>query len=356
MIGKRLRLARASAGLSLRDLEERIDNLVTAQAIGKYERDEMMPGSKALIAIASALTVSEDYLLSSGDLELEDVEFRKKAVASKKDEAQVQGAVLNWLERYLTVEEVIQAPSREWDRPREAPYPTAEIAAAELAAKSLREHWSLGTDRIPDFAEFLEERGVKVLCHALPETVSGFTCWVRRAKGEQIPVIVINERDTGERQRFTLAHELGHMTLDIAEDVDEERASNRFASAFLMPAETLWSEIGKHRTTVSLGELFALKLVFGVSVQAIAFRCKDLGIIGQGEATRLFKLFSRLGWRSPPFPEPEPLAKEQPGRFRRLCFRALAEDAISEARTAELLGISVRQLNQEMDGPIPVAA
>ena len=59
MIGERLKLARAAAGLSLRDLEARLDGLVTAQAIGKYERDEMMPSSTVLIALARALKVTE---------------------------------------------------------------------------------------------------------------------------------------------------------------------------------------------------------------------------------------------------------------------------------------------------------
>ena len=41
MIGNRLRRAREAAGFSLRELEAAIEGLVTAQAIGKYERDEM---------------------------------------------------------------------------------------------------------------------------------------------------------------------------------------------------------------------------------------------------------------------------------------------------------------------------
>ena len=40
MIGRRLKLARTVAGLSHRGLEDAIGNLVTAQAIGKYERNE----------------------------------------------------------------------------------------------------------------------------------------------------------------------------------------------------------------------------------------------------------------------------------------------------------------------------
>lgn len=68
MIGRRLKVARASAGLSLRDLAARMDGLVTPQAIGKYERNEDMPGSRVLIGLAKALKVSEAYLLSDEDL------------------------------------------------------------------------------------------------------------------------------------------------------------------------------------------------------------------------------------------------------------------------------------------------
>ena len=65
MFGARLKLARAAAGLSLRALEERLEGLVTARAIGKYERDEAMPYSTVLIALARALKVTEEFLLDS---------------------------------------------------------------------------------------------------------------------------------------------------------------------------------------------------------------------------------------------------------------------------------------------------
>jgi transcriptional regulator with XRE-family HTH domain len=95
MIGHRLRMARAAAGLSLRDLETKIANLVTAQALSKYEQDEMMPGSQVLIAIAKALGVSEDYLLSEQEMSLDGVEFRRKAKMSAKEQAQVEAQVLH---------------------------------------------------------------------------------------------------------------------------------------------------------------------------------------------------------------------------------------------------------------------
>ena len=131
-----------------------------------------------------------------------------------------------------------------------------------------------------------------------------------------------------------------------------EKAANRFAGAFLMPAEALWSEVGKRRTSIGWGELFELKQLFGVSVQALTYRCKDLGIISQALFRRLFNEFDRQGWRHPPYKEPFAMEQgEKPKRFERLCLRALAEGAVSESKAAELLGISVRELDRRMQEP-----
>jgi len=353
MIGERIRLARARNGLSLRDLEARIDNLVSAQAIGKYERGEMMPGSRVLMALADALGVSESYLAGQSGIELEQVEFRKKQLTSRKEEAHVEAAAIDLLERYLEIEEILQVASRSWDRPREGRFPIREVADGESAALRLREYWELGTNPIPvpGLAEMLEEAGIKVVSLNLPANVSGLTCWVRRKNRDPVPVIVINGNHTGERQRFTLCHELGHMVMEPGEDVDEERACDRFAGAFLMPADFVWTEIGKHRSNLSLGELFSLKELCGVSVQVIAYRLKDLGIIGTSAHRALYQSFARRGWLKPPYPEPLPLPQEEPSRFRRLCFWALSEEAISEPKAAELLGMTVRELNQAMEEP-----
>lgn len=353
MIGQRLKLARAAAGLSLRDLEGRTGNLVTAQAIGKYERDESMPSSRVLIGLADALGVSEDYLLSSSELVLDGVDFRKKAITSKKEEAFVEGRTLHLLERYLAIEDALVLSSVSWDRPREAPYPVRDLAEAERAAEDLRKHWDLGVDAIPKCVELFEERGIKVLSVDLTD-IDGLTAMVKRKAKDSVPVIVVKKGAWAERKRFTLAHELGHMVIQPAPNVDHEKAANRFAGAFLMPREALWAEIGKHRTSISLGELLRLKQIFGTSFQAITYRCRDLGIFGDVLFRRLFQAFNLHGWRNPPFEEPGALSPtlEEPARLERLCFRALAEGVVSEARAAEVLGVSVRELGERMDNPV----
>ena len=110
MIGERLKLARAASGLSLRGLEERLQRLVTAQAIGKYERDEMMPSSRVLIALARALKVTEEYLLNPAAVELVAVEFRKNKLTSAREGAQVQARILSEVERYLDIEHILVIP------------------------------------------------------------------------------------------------------------------------------------------------------------------------------------------------------------------------------------------------------
>ena len=350
MDGSRLKRARVAAGLSLRDLSDKIDNQVSAQAIGKYERGEMMPGSTVLIALARVLGVTESYLLSSAKLDLVSVDFRKKSTGSPRDEAALSAKIMAEVERYLAIEEILGLDGGAWQKPKAAPFPVRSMEEAEGAAGKLREAWSMGTDPIPNLAEFLEEQGVKIVTTPLPTAVSGMLCWVKRNGGPDIPVIILNSKDTGERQRFSLSHELGHLVMSVLQ-VDEEKACNRFAGAFLMVSDLLWREVGKHRRMLSMGELFQLKSLFGVSVQPIAYRCKDLGIIGDATMRQLFMAFTKYGWRSPPYAEPLSVRPEVPQRFRRLCLRALAEQTVSESRAAELMSMTVRDLNNLMDQP-----
>lgn len=256
-----------------------------------------MLGSKALIALAQALDVSEDYLLADDDITLQEVKFRKKAIANSKAEARVKAKLLPYLERYLVVEELLGLPSVNWDQPRGAPYPVAtDVLEADRAARNLRNAWGLGTDPIPNLVELLEERGLKVLMIDVDD-IDGVTAWGSRRGHPAAPVVGVNPSHTGELQRLTIAQQLAHLVLEVSPKLDEERATYRFAGAFLMPAEKLRSEVGN----------------------------------------------------VPPYAEQRPLPAEKPTRFERLCFRALAEDVISESKAAELLGTSVRELDRRMN-------
>lgn len=337
------------AGLSLRDLSAKVGNRVSAQAIGKYERGEMNPSPQILDLLAEALGLQATTLTSNHSIQLGAIEYREnRLIRSKADEKIVDSTIHHSLMRYLKIEELVQVTVGGWDKPRGCPFPVRDFHEAEYAADKVRYDWSLGNDSILNLCGFMEERGFKVILVNLPPSIAGVTCFVANDLSGRTPVIVTSRGITGERQRFTIAHELGHLLLDFKNpDINLERACDKFASAFLMPERVMREALGNSRKTVSIGELVALKQLLGVSVQALTYRARDLRIITDYTYKSLYAEFSKRGWLKPPFTEPYSIKLEEPQRFKRLCLRALAEEIISEDVAADLLGISIDLIRRE---------
>lgn len=358
MKGERIKLARKRAGLSLRDLEKKIAGLVSAQAIGKYERGEMTPSSEVLVALSKSLNVSIPYLISPQTVELGKVEFRTKASTSAKDRARVETEVLEGVERYLQIEEILSLESATRITPSELPSNISSLEDAENLANKLREVWSLGIDPIPNMTELLEEKGIKVLLADLPDKVSGLTCIVKQpSKGLETPVIVVNRNHTLERRRLTMGHELGHRLIkaDHLNESEVEKLCNRFSGAFIANKDHLEAEIGKHRSAFGYSEIIALKRLYRISGGAFLMRLFQIGAIDEHAKEYAFRTFAN-GWRTK---EPEQLEPdkergkyEKPKRFERLVFRALAEDMISPMKAAELLRLPIAKVEEGLKGPV----
>ena len=161
------------------------------------------------------------------------------------------------------------------------------------------------------------------------------------ASVNQMPIIVVGSNWPGDRQRFTLAHELGHLMLAgrLAKEVDEEMACNRFAGTFLIPRQSVIQELGAHRNFIEPKELALLKEEFGLSMAGILYRARDLGIVSSAWRDEQTKLFRIKGWN---ITEPgKPYPAEKAHIFEQLVFHALAEDYIGESKAAELMKISL---------------
>ena len=355
VFGERLKLARKRSGLSLRALSVELGSHVSAQAIGKYERGEMMPGSEALDLLAKALDVSPQYLMSDQVLELSDMEFRKRSGTSARDRAAVEAAAIEELQRYCAIERILRQASPEWQVSQLGRRFLGCLEEAEFLAMELRKEWRLGIDPIPNMTELLEERGIKVLLIELPNNVSGLTCSVRQSHDNaRLSVIVVNAMHSLERRRLTLAHELGHRVFDPDSPVNHEKAATEFAGAFLVTREHLESQLGPRRNALSYDELVQLKRQYGVSAAALLVRLNRYGIIDDQTLAYAFQTFAR-GWR---VEEPEPIEPvelrgrfEAPRRFQRLCYRALAERYISPSKAMELLRLPLDRIEQAMRGP-----
>jgi Zn-dependent peptidase ImmA (M78 family) len=349
--------------MSLRDLAAALSGLVSAQAIGKYERDEMTPSSSVLGALSKALGVTVPYLLDSQGITLTDVDFRRNAKTSVKEKATVETEVLETVERYLQVETILELDSSVWHSPLEnsrARFSSENyLQEAEKLASQVRDKWNLGIDPIPNVTELLEEKGLKILILDLPSNVSGFTCSVKWEGKADVPVIVVNKNHSLERRRLTLLHELLHQLVD---DINltakqEEQAANRFAAAFLMPKDHVFKVVLGHnssRQSVSYHEVMDLKRLYRVSAAAFVYRLKDLGILPENTLAYIFQTTGRT-WRTQEPKELEPITErgehERPYRFERLCYWALAEGLISSSKAAELLREPIHTVEAGLKGP-----
>lgn len=137
--GERLRLARLRAGLSLAALAEKATPKVTPQAINKYELGEMLPSSSVLVGLAQALGVSLDFLMSNQVTALDGVEFRKRSGTSEKERALVEAEVIDHIERYLAIEDILDLPEKPSDLDEIKPVDVDDLDDAEKRATWLRE-------------------------------------------------------------------------------------------------------------------------------------------------------------------------------------------------------------------------
>lgn len=353
--GTRLRLARLRADLSLAELADRLENQVSAQAINKYESGKSMPSSGVLVNLAKALGVSLDFLMESQVIELQGVEFRKRANTSQRDKAFVEAEVIDHVERYLAIEEILGLPDEPSAIEKIKPAVLDSPDAAEAAAEKLRAQWNIGRDPIPSMTALLEERDVRVMEIDLPEKFSGVTCWAKRGSGRpDVPVIVVNSNFNVERGRFTRAHELAHAAIKDSRDGKPEKAMDRFAGAFLVPAAHLRNEIGDTRRSLAFQELVRLKHLYGVSMMALLVRLKDVGIISEAAYRNLFRSPARAWLRHEPAPlklDGDIAKLEKPERFESLVYRALAERLIPPFKAAGLLKKSIADVERAVKGP-----
>lgn len=357
MFADRLKIARKKAGLSLRDLAERVQPPVSAQALSKYEADRMMPSSSVLVGLAKALGTSVEFLMSGSVAALDGVEFRRHSASSAKDRAAVEAIVTEKLEGIFSIEDVLGLSNPVSSIADMAGPAVQSFEEAEQAAERVRHAWDLGSDPLPSLSALLEEKGIHVIEVELPERVSGMACSVQRSGHEgSAAVIVVSRQINTERKRFTLAHELGHRIISAvaAADIRLEKAIDRFAGALLVPAAHLRAEVGEQRHGIAYQEIKRLKHAYGVSASMILVRMKQLGILPDHVVDYAFRTFARE-WR---VHEPDAIAAdsgfaslERPMRFERLVYRALAEKMISVVRAAELLGKPLGEDEAGLRGP-----
>ena len=333
MIGERIRMARRAAGLSQQALGDGTG--VSKMSISKYERGQMTPGSAMLVRIAEATGMRVDYFLRPVGFSLSAPCYRSKSSLSARNRGIMEETVREWLDRYVDAEYLLDAKLSFSLGSVEREVRTMDDV--ERAAEQVRRAWDLGDDPIPNMVKALEDRGIKIGVVDDHSDFDALTFWIDDAA----PAIAVRADVTGDRERFSVCHELGHIVTWPDAGLDAERVAQRFAGAFLVPASVVRRELGEHRHALDPRELHELKHEYGMSMSAWVHRAADLGVIEPGPATGLYKQFSSNGWLKKEPGRPVPF--EKPLRLELLVLRGAAEGTIGDARAAGLLGMTLRE-------------
>ena len=345
MFAKRLKRARKAAGLSMASLGQEIG--VSHNAIKKYEHGENMPSSGNLFKLSKALGVRSEYFFRPTKVKLSGIEYRKRASTPQKTLNRINGDVLDQAERWAELLEFYPdsvRPVPQFKLPENLPQNVSTDEEIELIADQMRAEWNLGFNPIPDIIDTLESKGVMIICTPV-EVDNKFDGLAGDINGT--PVIVVSTHQPGDRQRFTLAHELGHLVLHgrLPEDLDQEKACNYFAGALLLPKKAISEHLGEKRRAIEPRELYMLKHEFGISMMGILIRAGQVGIISQSLQKNYYIQFNKLRWRTE---EPgDPYPNEQTVLYKQLIYRALGESYIGESKAAELLKMSLTRFHKE---------
>ena len=336
MLGKRIQRARKALGLSLRDLGEQI--ALSHAAVKKYEDNNVTPSSDVLIKLAKALHVKVEYFFRPEHFTLENIQYRKHADMPDYYLDEITARILDQIEQRVELESVFPVSPAQSFSIKKSPKIINDINEIEKLAEDVRSQWGFGFMPIIDLMDMFEERGIKVfeISHEHYPKLDGLCAVVNG-----MPVIVVSDHRPADRQRFTLAHELGHLLLDyrLAPEMDIEDCCNRFAGAFLLPKKALINILGEHRNSIEPRELSLLKQEFGISMTGILHRAEDIGIISNALYRQLRAEFNERGWSKQ---EPgEKLIKERTHFFEKMIFHALAEEYIGESKAAELMNMSL---------------
>ncbi len=277
-----------------------------------------------LSALANVLGVTTDFLGGAGRSEgamAIDAHMRRHATAKPTVWRQLE-ARLNMYRmhaRYLFEEVSLVVEQR---IPTFDPIDVDPVAAARL----VRMQWRVPVGPVRHLTQWMEAAGCLIIEEDFGTSrVDGLSQWIG-----DYPVVLLNLRSPTDRRRLTIAHELGHLVLHATHvSPDLEQEANLFAAEFLMPAEMIRPQL----RNLTLGRLLDLKREWGVSVQALIERAKELRLITSAQRVNLYKTLSARGWRTR-----EPISDELPPE-RALLPRNIGDALIAKGFNDEQIAV-----------------
>jgi Zn-dependent peptidase ImmA (M78 family)/transcriptional regulator with XRE-family HTH domain len=190
-------------------------------------------------------------------------------------------------------------------------FPLMEVddyGSPEKIAQLVRHAWQLPMGPIKSMIDVVEAAGgVVVPCDFGTDKLDA----ISQRPEAQPPFFFVSTTAPGDRLRFNLAHELGHIIMHSAPAPNQEDEANAFAAEFLMPAKEIKPQLRK----LDMAKLADLKRHWKVAMQALIMRAYRLGTITDRQRRSWFMRFGQLGYRKV---EPIEIPREEPTLIRRV--------------------------------------
>ncbi|MFG3250584.1 ImmA/IrrE family metallo-endopeptidase [Streptomyces sp. NPDC048187] len=222
-----------------------------------------------------------------------------------------------------------------------------DLVTPKDAARRVRKEWRMPSGPVPDMVAVLEDAGALVVTADLDsDLLDAVSQW----NGEDQPLVLVNTRAPGDRRRFSIAHELGHLVMhpEPGTGSTQEKQADAFAAEFLMPASDIRQALSGG---VDLAKLMELKRVWGASMSALLRRAQTLNAISEWQYRTLTIEMSALGYRTA---EPVKVLPEHPQRIPALVQSLLTDHRLhleDAAACAYLLPEDFQRLYVEGAGP-----
>ncbi len=151
------------------------------------------------------------------------------------------------------------------------PAPTSLDELEELAVEVRCELEHEETGPIQNLTAAVERAGVCLIPIFDLPGIDGISTWVNG-----VPVIGVSPTVPGDRFRFTISHEIGHLLMHSRKTSTAESEANRFAGALLFPQSEFDAAMPERP---NLRDFIALKSSWGVAVSALVYRAHELGYV-----------------------------------------------------------------------------
>lgn len=161
----------------------------------------------------------------------------------------------------------------------------------ENIAHNVRRAWLMPRGPVKNLTDYMERAGILIVkCDMSGARIDGVSYQISGLP----PIVFLNEEIPADRERFTLAHELGHLIMHRFPTENMEKEANSFASAFLMPA----TDIAPELKGITLEKAAALKPYWKVSIGSLLYKAKTLKSVEDSQMQYLWRKRSALGWNT----------------------------------------------------------